>query len=429
MTTPPASFPFRRRGYLHFDEPISKPAAVAIATAPETVASWSFLPFLRHDITLLRVEKDSAGQLQQREPKDRPICYASHKDAAIYAWYGAMLTARYEERLNQLGLCEHVTAFRPAAGRCNLDYAGEVFDWIRQTGTGKAYAFDIRKFFDRLSHARLKSAWAELLGQPRLPDDHFAVFKSLTRFSYVRRDAAYRALGVSKHKPKANGRTRLCTPLEFRQLIRDGGLIESNEEVFGIPQGSPMSAVLSNLYMLQFDRELSGWVRERGGFYRRYCDDILIAMPESAITEDVTGFVTQRIAEQELEIQPDKTTQHCFSLSGTGVALDKPLSYLGLVFDGARVLLRPVGIARYYTKMHRGVSLAGQTMRKWSKGEPIKRRKLFVLYSYVGRHNYPAYAFRAARKLNSPAIKRQLKGHWRKLLKMIEKAQQKYGQE
>jgi RNA-directed DNA polymerase len=424
--------PFARRGYLHFDEPVGERVARVIATSPATVEKWSFLPFLRHDIKLMRTREETKGCFTER-PKDRPICYAAHKDAAIYAWYGTMLTDRYEQRLADLGLSACVTAFRPNCGKSNIDHAAEVFQWIRTCGTGRAFAFDITSFFDRLEHSRLKSQWTALLGEPRLPNDHFAIFRSITRHAYVQRQAAYTALGISKHNPRAGQRRKLCTPLQFRTLIRDAGLIQINTSGCGIPQGSPMSAVLSNIYMLDFDCAVAAWVAERGGIYRRYCDDILVAVPSSC-TEDVEAFVGSQIENLVLEIQPAKTTSHHFDTCSGQVRLDTPLSYLGLVFDGARVLLRTVAISRYYSKLRSGVRLAAQTKRKHNLKEqkngvrktPLKTRKLYVLYSYVGRHNFTSYAYRAARTLGSPAIKKQIKRHWQVLQAEIAKSIAKY---
>jgi RNA-directed DNA polymerase len=415
--------PFASRSYLHFDEPVKIRTARAIATCTETVSKWSFLPFLRHDIEIIRIRENSKGCFTER-PKPRPICYAAHKDAAIYSWYGSQLTERYEARLVEVGLSECVTAFRPKSGKSNINHAGEVFEWIRDCREGRAYAFDITSFFDRLDHPRLKAGWEAVIGETRLPSDHFSVFKSLTTYAFVHRNAAFDALKISRHNPRAGKRRKLCSPKEFRNLIRGAGLVEKNDSGKGIPQGSPMSAVLSNIYMLEFDEALAAWVAERGGIYRRYCDDILVAVPASC-SEDVTEFVQGKIADLALEIQPEKTTEHQFQISGEVVQLDKPLSYLGFVFDGSRVLIRTMGISRYYAKMRSGVRLAGQTMRKHNaKGktdEPMHTRKLYVLYSYVGRHNFTSYAYRAARDLKSPAIKKQIRRHWHVLKEEIKK--------
>jgi len=68
-------------------------------------------------------------------------------------------------------------------------------------------------------------------------------------------------------------------------------------------------------------------------------------------------------------------------------------------FDGERVLLRNAAISKYYSRMRAGIALAAQTMKRKNRlrvahGEPpsqLKRRKLQILYTFLGRHNFPAY--------------------------------------
>jgi hypothetical protein len=88
--------------------------------------------------------------------------------------------------------------------------------------------------------------------------------------------------------------------------------------------------------------------------------------------------------------------------------------------------IRPASIARYYKKMRAGVSRARairyrvnvrENNRNW---RPLRTRKLFILYSYLGRHNFLSYAFQAAKIMNDDGIKRQVKAHWRRLLDEIE---------
>jgi retron-type reverse transcriptase len=47
----------------------------------------------------------------------------------------------------------------------------------------------------------------------------------------------------------------------------------------GIPQGSPISALLSNIYMFSFDKHMKNYVDSIGGKYFRYCDDMLLIVP------------------------------------------------------------------------------------------------------------------------------------------------------
>jgi hypothetical protein len=365
--------------------------------------------------------------------KERPICYSGHKDAAIYAYYSSILSGAYEQQLTERNLSSVVTAFRPHSGRCNIQFAKEAFDWIRAKRECTALAFDIKSFFDTLDHQILKQRWATILAVKTLPDDHYAVFKSLTKFAWVLREDALEALGVSKHNPRANGRRRLCTPGEFRTKIRDAGLIERDPERFGIPQGSPMSAVLSNIYMLEFDAAVQAKVQAVEGLYRRYCDDMLcIVSPEHE--QAVEGFVMTEIKRIKLEIQSTKTLRHHFTVKAEAPAVDKTLQYLGFLFDGQRVLLRNAGLSRFYSRMRAAVRLAAATKSKAdrskhlseeeAKATPIKRKKLNTRYSYLGGRNFISYAVRASSEFCDPAIKNQIRRHWRKLNKNIRQAEE-----
>jgi RNA-directed DNA polymerase len=426
---------FKPRRYLHFDYQISEELAESIATNPKRVASWPFLPMLRSILVVKKIKRVTAGRLVKKA-KERPICYASHRDAAIYSYYGRMLLERYEAILKHRGLDLVVTAFRPDSGKCNIHFAKEVFDWIRAQPSCVALAFDITSFFDNLDHILLKRQWAAVLRVRELPPDHYAVFKSLTRFATADRDAVLKALGISKHNPRKGGRRRLCSAGEFRAKIRGAGLVEVNPNRFGIPQGSPMSAALSNIYMSDFDSAAHAKVREVGGLYRRYCDDMLCIVPDTA-EEEVERFVMEEIRKVNLEIQPEKTMKHRFERRGSRSEADQELQYLGFLFDGDRVLLRNAGISRFYAKMRAGVRLAALTKKKADKKlskenaekNPLRRKKLNIRYSYVGGRNFPAYAFRAAHEFGDSRIKKQIRRHWRKLNQKISKAHEKLSEE
>ena len=56
---------------------------------------------------------------------------------------------------------------------------------------------------------------------------------------------------------------------------------------YGIPQGSPMSAILSNIYMLDFDKYCCELANNFGGIYRRYCDDKFIHKTEMGVLYDL----------------------------------------------------------------------------------------------------------------------------------------------
>ena len=416
--------PLRIRPYLHLDGPPRRSVIAAAVADPAQVARWAFLPLITQIKVTHKIKR--VGTVFTPKAKERPISYACHHDAALYAHYAVKLTKQYEQRLQSLGLNEVVTAFRTGDGRCNIHFAREAFEWIRLRRPCVALAYDISGFFDNLDHRILRDKWADILGERSLPTDHYALYRSLTRFASVQQTTLYAMFGISPYAPKASGRTRICSPVEFRTFIADAGHLNVHDLDKGIPQGTPISAVLSNIYMLDFDRKLADQIESWGGLYRRYCDDVLcIVPPQHAAT--AKAFVEHLVTSIKLEVQPDKLEECFFGAAG---AITKPaLQYLGLTYDGRKVRLRNGGIARFFSRMRQGVRQAKQARAKTARSQgvapgsvPIKRGKLNRAYLYAGPRNFVTYAIRAARLTHSPAIDQQISRRARALDDAIERA-------
>ncbi len=268
--------PLRARSYIHFDERPSRADLLKMVSDSVSVAKWQFLPLIQATTKSKKI-KSKRGKKFDIKIKERPICYASHKDAALYAHYAEILNKKYGSILSSEGLSECITAFRPDSGKCNIHFAQEAFEWIGCHMPCAALAYDVKSFFDSLDHQILKRKWQEVVGTNALDADHFSVFRSLTKSFRVDRDEVYKIFSISIHNPKANGRNRICSAAEFREKIVQAGMLKKIES--GIPQGTPISAVLSNIYMLDFDRAVSKQIENVGGLYRRYCDDILCIVP------------------------------------------------------------------------------------------------------------------------------------------------------
>lgn len=56
-------------------------------------------------------------------------------------------------------------------------------------------------------------------------------------------------------------------------------MIVKNPNSYGIPQGSPISALLANVYMLDVDKKVYEIVAAQNGMYMRYSDDFIIILP------------------------------------------------------------------------------------------------------------------------------------------------------
>ncbi|MEB2498544.1 antiviral reverse transcriptase Drt2 [Burkholderia cenocepacia] len=411
---------FKRRRYLHFDLPTSESAAVAIAGNPSIVARHAFYPFIQFTAKSRKVKWDKLTKRLVTTEKERPVSYASHVDSHIYACYASILSQRYEDYLKEVGYQSSVLAFRKL-GKSNIEFAKDAFDAIKEMGGADVIAADISDFFGSLNHKILKASWAKILKTNKLPDDHYNVFKSLTRFTWVDKTNLYKALGISIYNPRNSG-ARICTPEIFRSVVRKLGLIQRNAADKGIPQGSPISALLSNIYMTDFDQALWTAIASMGGKYFRYCDDMLIIAPEGKGKEFMQ--LARELADlYALPLHPKKTEERFFTSDSGKLLADKPLQYLGFVFDGQQVSLRSASLARYSDRMRRGVRLARVTMHarntlRVERGEsprPLYKGKLYRRYSYLGRRNFVSYAIRAANILDEKAIKRQVKPLWKRL--------------
>lgn len=396
----------KKQSYRHFDVPLTSKLCERLVSNPEAVSKHSFFPFLRLDVVRPRIKRMTSGQLL-KSSKVRDIRYAAHADASIYAYYNFHLSALYEQALKSAALENCVIAFR-SLGKSNVEFSKEAFDWISKNTPCVALGFDVKDFFGSLDHKYLKQKWADLLGTAKLPKDHYAVFRSLTKHASVELIAAREALDLSR--TALENLDRICKPEDFRSVIRAGGLIEVNKAGKGIPQGSPMSAALSNIYMLSFDKEMDRAIRQIGGYYRRYCDDILLVVEEKH-AEEVKDLVANKLAAIRLTMQPNKTLECTF----TPLA-DKPLQYLGLVFDGERILLRSSGVARYFKKMRAGVRQHTKAKSRDGRTPLSIQRQKYLLQQYTEhtpkyKRSYPSYVKRVSFATGSPEILRQIRRH------------------
>ncbi|MBC3381588.1 group II intron reverse transcriptase domain-containing protein [Serratia fonticola] len=417
---------FRSRGYLHFDKPISIKKALSLVTNPNKVASHSFLPFITFDIKTYKIKQDKITKNILKTPKERPIAYSSHVDSHIYSYYATILSNLYEEKLDMYGISSNVLAFR-SLNKSNIEFAKEAFESIKKRGDCSAVALDLSKFFDTLDHDLLKDSWCRILNTDKLPDDHYAVFKSITKFSRVNRNDLYEKLGISKNNPK-NKRYSICTFEQFRNEVRKSGLISPNRSGFGIPQGSPISALLSNIYMLNFDIDMKDYVKSLGGEYYRYCDDMLFIVPLSEKNK-VAGVAERELYKLKVKLNVNKTEIREFKYISDKIVSDYPLQYLGFIFNGHNIYLRSSSLSRYSDRMKRGVRLAKATMKSKNKirtknGDQRKilfKEKIYARYAHVGQRNFLTYGYRASRIMESSTIRKQLKPLWTRLQKEIAK--------
>lgn len=413
---------FQRKGYIHFDPPLPlvgkrRQQLIAYVTNPDKVARHSFYPFIERPIIQRRFKNSPAGR--RINLKVRPVCYAAHLDSAIFKYYSMLLSDRYEEALSS-NCKQQVLAYRPNLGS-NIDFALQAFGCVRHLGPCVALCFDLSNFFGTLRHADLKEQWCQLLGQERLPVDHFALFKAMTRYATVRYEELISTLGVKPKQIRDREISRFCEPAVFRNTIRKSKLIRKNEEAFGIVQGSAISATLSNLYMRPFDEKLQGKVAAWGGASFRYSDDLLLIIPPE-FEEEAQGYVAAALEGLGLQLNQEKTERSFFVKSPDGaLTVDRKLGYLGFEFDGEQVLIRSKTIAKFH---HRLTARRNSLLHRNSKspGFSSPKKKLYSRFSHLGSRNFLSYAKRAHIKTEKAGFRSGIRKQCRKCWPALQRA-------
>ncbi|WP_167626961.1 reverse transcriptase domain-containing protein [Flavobacterium psychrophilum] len=329
----------------------------------------------------------------------------------------------------------------------------------------------------------LREVWCDVLKVEKLPADHFNVYKNITRFSHVDIVDIFNEFKDKIHTQKTNkfglklkrrkkkidkikflrdqDAIAFCTEKEFFKVknkllqpsktkIIDDKVVYRN---FGIPQGSPISSVLANMYLLHFDKLINDFTTSVGGIYRRYSDDMIVVCPLNQ-KANLVELVYSEIKKYKLEIQPTKTQIFQFEYKngklecgeeyqdGKLINWNKNFIYLGFEFDGQSVLLKSASLAGFYRKMKRSIRRAKYYSKKTKK--EIFKRRLLKRHSYIGAKrtrkyiwnenkkkfikseyynwgNFLSYAFKAADIMINNKIKRQTRKHWNILNREINK--------
>lgn len=402
------------KGYPHFDAHISLEKAAEIAFHPTLVTKHAFFPFILFTSAWNKYAKKGG----RGKPKSRPIRYAARSDAYIYTYYRHILSSHYERLLSERNLSASVLAYRKIVdprsgqGQCNVDFAKKAFDAIGQMEKSVAVALDISDFFGSIDHSVLKQKWCDLLKVDRLPSDHFAVFKAITKYSTVEKLALYERLGfygvkhVSPTGTPIPGylvnykdiRPQLCSGAEFREKIAGGNgqqsLIRPNRKAHGIPQGAPISDLLANLYLVDYDSFMYRYCADRGGVYFRYSDDILLILPG----DKASGQIAMRDARNEIKkygskikIKEEKCQIYTFDntknrnrvVKVQGDGGGNGLEYLGFRYDGRKIYLRDSTVSNLMRKISRNCRSEALRARARYKGKSAHWVKQKIDYNEV----------------------------------------------
>ncbi|MCO5936613.1 reverse transcriptase domain-containing protein [Mucilaginibacter sp. RB4R14] len=437
---------FKPKPYIHFSPKIIKSDIRWLQGSlrdSNWVAKHAFFPLIHKILYQRKFRRHSNKSIKRRiklETKKRHIYYATHLDTHVYAYYANKLNELYITELEEDDqLSSSVIAYRRIAkenskgNKSNIEFAHEVFKYIKDSKRDcMALTFDIKSFFDDLDHKKLKQAWCKLLGLKSLPEDHLNIYRSLTNFKYVEESDLLLKYNIKHRNDLRQLKTKsLGLNKDFRVKFVDQKLIKSNSKVnpsnkiIGIPQGTPLSAFLSNLYLLEFDREVLRFLSNfDASLYRRYSDDIvIICNPLSR--DEIESFIYDKIhKDYNLIIQPEKTECVNFTLSNDELVSDKALNYLGFSFNGTTTFLKPASLAGYYRTIKTYIKQAARraNRRKAGKNDTIFKKKIYKL-GHLYKRNYFNYAKRASLVMDDEQsqIRGQVKNHWKIIHKELAK--------
>lgn len=421
-----------KKGYAHFDYRTDVKSSADYITSPDKVAIHGFYPFIHYELKIVKYNKVKG----KKPPKIRDICYAAHLDRCVYQLYNAILNEKYISRIREDGISDVPVAYRTDLHKNNIDFAKRAFDFIRDKQSCFIMIGDFTGFFDNLDHKYLKQQWCSLLGEKHLPEDHYNVFKNITKYSKWELADLLKLNGLDdthKSRKKLNSQTLV---ISHEQYKANRSMIIKNPNPYGIPQGSPISALLANVYMLEVDKKVHDIVTSLNGLYMRYSDDFIIILPniaKSAAEKKLSEIIELINQTKGLTLQNEKT--QFFSFDGTSVtncSLDfntnadnknRYINFLGFTFDGKDVTIRAKTITKYYYRMNRKAKGIAANNGISPKGKKISARNLYEKYSARGKkRNFLSYVALAKTTFKEPSIERDTKRHMQKIRKAINRS-------
>ena len=414
--------------YTHFDYKISLKDIIDDVKNPDWICKHAFKPFVHFE----KVTKKFNGK--DRIPKIRQLNYASHYDRCIYQYYAYLLNEKYNEKAKELKINNVAIAYRDILKKSNVHFAKQAFDFIKSHNDCVVIIADFTNFFDTLSHKYLKMQLCKLLDVEKLTEDYYKVFKNITRYSYVEKeeiDELCKALKIEQNK-------RILMPIKV--LRENSKYIKQNKNEYGVPQGVAISSILSNIYMIEFDKNCQEMMRKMGGLYLRYSDDSIFVFPKKKKIDAkwLYSQITSEIKKiPNLVLSPNKTrvyfcdkrlVENCDIEIGNKQNSKNEIDYLGFSYDGKTIKIREKTISKYYYRAYKKAKTI-VWQRKYL-GKRVGTTNLYKIYTKKGSKeddgNFLTYAEKCLRVFGRKEhVNRVLNVHYGKIKRQLKKKKSK----
>lgn len=431
------------RKYAHFDEKVSMDKVWNYINNPTNIVKHGFYPFIHYEKKFNKfTRKDGKGYIKE---KSRHLCYSAHIDRYIYSYYGYLLNQKYNKYLEERNMDMVAVAYRDNLHKNNIHFAKRAFDCISKTEESFVIIGDFSHFFDSLDHDYLKKRICDVLEVDILPSDYYAVFKNITKYSIWELTELLKLNNLKDTEEDIqilNSQRKVLSKKEFKKNKKE--FVIKHKENYGIPQGSAISAVLANVYMVIIDEKIYKLACQYEGLYMRYSDDFIIILP--GISENEFRKILNSIIEEiksipNLILQPDKTQiykyrdtilKSCNALFLNDMVNGKnEIDYLGFTFDGKEVTIRDKTISKYYYRLYRKLKTIVKSEGYTSSGKRISCKNVYEKYSVKGAHlkdanghikgNFITYVQRAQKVFGEDEpIDRKTKRHMLKIRRILD---------
>lgn len=387
---------FKQKTYKHIDKVVDIKDVELKIKNPSYIISHGFYPFLSYTLEFRKyTEEINEDTKHHWKIKPRPIKYASHIDRCIYQWYSYLLNEKYNSYCNKNDLNNSAIAYRTCLrGKTNIEFASIAFNFIKKCESCYILVSDFSSFFDFIEHKKLKENICKVMGLTELSEDFYKVFRSMTKYSYIEKQDIIdylinKGLETEDSIKKNNSLFESISWKEAKKELKDK--IETNKGTYGIPQGSPLSGIFANVYMIDFDQKANEYAKSKKGLYMRYSDDLIMIIPTNEVNSinDIWDELSKIKKDYStLKMNISKTSGYLYennqiiSLHSQVPNMQKGgkfISYLGFSFDGKYIKFRDKTLTKFFYKFYRKID--GMVFR-----ESIRLKKGIKKQTKIDKH-------------------------------------------